>query len=115
MLYTKEDFIEDMKFIEELTEKIDRCYEYLGENEITETFNEVHDKLVNNVIRMFLLDGLYIEEDLCSWIYSDFYEDETFLETIKDYSSLYDYLVLPSDETFLETIKDYSSLYDDYR
>jgi hypothetical protein len=93
MLYTKEDFIEDMEFIEELTEKIDKCYEYLGENEITETFDEVHDKLVNNVIGMFALDGLHVEEDLCSWIYNDFYEEDTILESIKDYSVLYGYLI----------------------
>jgi hypothetical protein len=93
MLYTKEDFIEDMEFIKELSEKAGKCYEYLGENEITETFDEVHDKLVNNVIGMFALDGLHVEEDLCSWIYNDFYEEDTILETIKDYSVLYGYFI----------------------
>lgn len=89
-MYTKEDFIEDIDFIKELGKKSEKCYEYLGENEITETFDEVYDKLVDNVIKLFPND---IEEEFYRWVYGDFYEEDVILETIEDHSILYEYLI----------------------
>ena len=92
-MYTKDEFMSDMTWLEDLNIKREKFYAYLGDNEVTETLDDCYDKISDSIVYKFKVNNeIDVEDSLYNWLYKDFYNDE-FLSTIKDYSKLYDYLL----------------------